>query len=149
MGTRATRQRGAGNWRLHHLPVLLTVNGALSVVVSVTGWLVDGQAAAAGGFAGVATVAASYLLSTLVIAWADGIHSSLVLPFGLVTYVVKFTVIGMVMAPLAASGWSGLPAMGVGVVAGVLGWTATQIWWVTRHPPRLAYQSPDRRHEPQ
>lgn len=129
-------------WRLSHLPALLSVSGLLLVAAAGTGWVTGGGSAAAGAAAGVAVVVASYLLSTLVIAWADAVHSSLVLPFGLMAYVVKFTVIGMAMATVAASGWSGLAPMGLGVVAGVIGWTATQIWWVVRHPPRLAYHPP-------
>lgn len=87
-------------------------------------------------------VTASYLLSTLVIAWADGVNPNLVLPLGLLTYAVKFTVIAVATAAVVASGWEGLAALGVGVVAAVVGWTGTQIWWVVRHPPQLDY--PDR-----
>jgi hypothetical protein len=32
--------------------------------------------------------------------------------------------------------------LGFGVVAGVIAWTATQIIWVVRNPPRLAYTPP-------
>jgi hypothetical protein len=33
------------------------------------------------------------------------------------------------MASVAATDWAGLVPLGFGVVAGVIGWTATQVWW--------------------
>lgn len=126
-------------WRLAHLPMLLVATGALLAGATVVGWLARGGAGAAGAATGIGLVAVSYLVSTLLMAWADVVNPSLVLPVGLLTYLVKFTLIGFVMAALVASGWSGLPAMGVGVVVGVVGWTGTHIWWLVRHPPRLHY----------
>lgn len=129
-------------WRLAHLPVLLSVTGSLLLVATLVGWLARGGAGAAGAAAGVGVVTASYLVSTLAIAWADSVNPALVLPVGLTGYAVKFTVIGVVMASVAASDWDGLAPMGLGVVAGVIAWTATQIWWVVRNPPRLDYTPP-------
>ena len=129
-------------WRLAHLPALLAASGGLLVAGAVVGLLVAGIAGAAGAVAGVGMVAGSYLVSTLLIAWADSVDPRLVLPVGLTTYLVKFTLIGIVMAAVVATGWDGLPALGVGVVAGVVTWSATQIWWVVTHPPRLEYQPP-------
>lgn len=105
-------------WRLAHLPVLLPVSSGLLLV------------------------AASYLVSTLLIARADAVDPRLVLPVGLSAYVVKYTAIGVLMVSLTARGWDGLVPMGCGVVAGVVGWTTTHIWWVVRHPPRLRYLPP-------
>jgi hypothetical protein len=129
-------------WRLAHLPVLLPVTGGLLLVAAVAGGLVRGVPGAAGAAAGVGVVAASYLVSTLLIAWADTVDPRLVLPVGLSAYVVKFTAIGLLMVSLTARGWDGLVPMGCGVVAGVVGWTTTHIWWVVRHPPRLRYVPP-------
>jgi hypothetical protein len=129
-------------WRLAHLPVLLAANGALLVAAVAVGWLADGGTGAAGAAAGVGVVVASYLLSTLVIAWADTVHPSLVLAVGVVTYIVKFSVIGAVMVALTAADWPGLPAMGVGVVAGVVTWTGTHIWWLVRHQPVVEHDRP-------
>jgi hypothetical protein len=134
---------GRWGWRLAHLPVLLAVTGGMLVAAPVLGWLAAGGAAAAGATAGVAVVAGSYLLSTLAIAWADAVRPALVLPVGLGLYAVKFTLIGIGMAAVVARDWAGLPALGVAVVAAVVGWTGTQIWWVLRHPPRLAYRPPE------
>lgn len=142
-GERAPQSRAkpgavAGEGRLSHLPALLGVCGVLLVAVAVVGGMTAGGAGAAGAATGVAVVTASYLLSTVVIAWADSVHTPLVLPLGLATYVVKFVVIGVVMAAVAARDWAGLVPMGFGVIAGVVAWTATQIWWVARrHRVRL------------
>lgn len=115
-------------WRRLLRPGLI-VSAALLVVAAVVGGLVDGAAAAAGAAAGVLLVAASYTASTLVMAWADGVDRRMLLPVGLITYALKFTVIGVVMAAIAASGWSGLRPMGVGLIAAVLAWIVTQAWW--------------------
>jgi hypothetical protein len=129
-------------WRLAHLPALLAATGGLLIVAALAGWVLRGGAGAAGAAAGVGVVTGSYLVSTLVIAWADSVDPRLVLPVGLTAYVVKFTLIGMVMASVAASGWPGLEPLGLGVVAGVVAWTGTHIWWLVRHPPRLEYIPP-------
>lgn len=129
-------------WRLAHLPWLLVVTGAVLVLAALAGGVARGGAGAAGAAIGVGVVAASYLFSTLLIAWADSIDPQLVLPFGLGAYLIKFSIIGIVMAGVAATDWAGLAPMGVGVVAGVIGWTTAQIWWVVRHPPRLEYHPP-------
>nr|WP_192771785.1 hypothetical protein [Plantactinospora soyae] len=126
------------HWRLAHLPAVLGASLGLLVLATVLGGLVGGGAGAAGAAAGVGLVTVSYLSSTLVIAWADSVHSSLVLPFGVAMYVAKFTVIGVVMAGVDDSGWAGLATFGWAVVAGVIAWTGANIWWVTTvHQARL------------
>lgn len=124
--------------RIRHLPVLLLTSALLAVLAGVTGGLARGADAALGAAVGVGVVAASYTFSILLIAWADSVDISLVLPFGLTAYVTKFTLIGVVMAAVAASGWPGLEPMGLGVIAGVVVWSGTHIWWVVRHAPRAA-----------
>ncbi|GIG89365.1 hypothetical protein [Plantactinospora endophytica] len=123
--------RAERHWRLAHLPVVLGASLALLVVATVLGAVVGGGAGAAGAATGVGLVTLSYLASTLVIAWADSVNPSLVLPFGVAMYVAKFSVIGVVMAGVAGRGWDGLPAFGWGVVAGVVAWTGANIWWVS------------------
>ncbi len=129
-------------WRLEHLPVPLLSSLALLVVAAAAGLAVHGAPGAAGAAAGVGTVAGSYLFSTLAIAWADRKDPRLVLPVGLVAYLVKFTAIGVVMASVVAARWDGLPALGAGVVAGVVVWNGTHVWWLLRHQPRLEYHPP-------
>jgi hypothetical protein len=115
--------------RLRHLASGLLASAVFLVLGLVIGGLVQGPPGALGAATGVLLVAASYSISSLVIAWADAIRPSLVLPVGLATYVLKFTLIGVVMAAVAATGWAGLPALGVAVIVSALGWTVAQAWW--------------------
>ena len=128
----------SGRWRLAQLWLPLTCTALLLVVATVVGGVVDGVPAAAGAFAGVGVVMASYALTMLVVAWADSMKTSWVLPLGMLTYVVKFTVIGAVLASVAATGWRGLPAMGFGVMAGIVTWIPAQIVALNRYNRKLA-----------
>jgi hypothetical protein len=119
-------------WRIEHLPFLSAVSVALLLCAASVGFLVDGGTAALGAAAGVALVTVSFTMSTLVIAWADTVRPALIMPLGLLTYVIKYAVLGLIMVLVLESGWPGRVALGWGVVAGVLGWTAVQIWWVAR-----------------
>jgi sugar phosphate permease len=118
--------------RLRHLPSGLLASAVLLLVGVPVGWLVRSGTAAAGVAAGVALVAASYTVSSLVIAWADSINPRLVMPIGLLTYAVKFTLIGIALAAVAAADWAGLPAMGVGIIVAAIGWMVAQAWWTWR-----------------
>ena len=118
--------------RVRHLWSGLLASAALLVVGLPLAAVLRGGAAAAGVAAGVALVATSYTVSSLAIAWADRIAPRLVMPVGLATYVVKFTLIGVLMWVVAGTGWSGLPAMGIAVMATVLTWVVAQSWWTWR-----------------
>ncbi len=126
--------------RLTHLPWGLAGSLAVLVVGGVVGWLVRGGPGAAGVAAGTVLVVVSFTLSSLVIAIADSVRPALVLPFGLMTYVVKFSAFGVMMAGIAKRGWSGLAPMGFGIVATAVVWSAAQILWLvrTQHPYRPA-----------
>jgi sugar phosphate permease len=115
------------------LGVLLLVGSAAALPLrGVTG---------AGGFAaGVALVAVSYVLSSLAVAWADRVNPRLVLPVGLVTYAMKFLLLGLLMAVVNATGWLGLPPMGIAIVAAALTWSAAQACWTWR--AKLPYVEP-------
>jgi hypothetical protein len=117
------------NWRTRHLPPLLAVAGVVTVAAAVVGWLTAGGPGAAGAAAGVAIVTAGYLLSTVVIARADAASPMLVLPVGLMAYVLKLTLVGGALLVVAQTDWPGLVPMAYGVVAGVVCWSAAQIWW--------------------
>jgi hypothetical protein len=137
-------RRGGLRVRLRHLPSGLLASAGLLLVGVLLGALLRGPAGAAGAAVGVGLVAASYTLSSVVIAWADLRDPRLVLPVGLLTYVVKFTIIGFALAALASTDWDGLPAMGVAVMVTALGWTIAQAVWTWRaripyveiNPPR-------------
>lgn len=115
------------------MPLLASL--ALLLVGTTLGALLGGTSAAVGAAAGVGVVTISYTMSVLIISWGDSINPNLVLPFGMGAYVLKFTWIGMIMWVLATHGWAGLPAMGFGVVAGVIVWTTAQIVTVVRTGP--------------
>jgi hypothetical protein len=123
------RRPGRLRRRLTHLPSGLATSAVLLVVGLVLGGWLAGGAGAAGAAAGVALVAASYSLSSLVLAWADSVNPQLVLPVGLATYFLKFATIGLALALVARAGWKGLPAFGVAVMVTTLSWVVAQAWW--------------------
>ncbi|MEV4343432.1 hypothetical protein AB0J83_02975 [Actinoplanes sp. NPDC049596] len=119
-------------WRVAHLPFLTTVAFALLLFAASAGFLVDGAPSALGAAIGVLIVTISYTMSTLVIAWADTVRPALLMPLALVTYVLKYSVLGLVLAFGVSSDWPGKDALGWGIVAGVVVWTAVQAWWIHR-----------------
>lgn len=117
---------------MRHLPTLLAASLVVLVAAAVWGWLARGTAGATGAAIGVGIVTASYTVSTVVIAWADSLSPQLVLPFGLGTYVAKFSLLGGLMIALGGLDWAGLLPMAWAMVAAVVAWTAAQIWWIVR-----------------
>ncbi|GAA1386538.1 hypothetical protein GCM10009661_71710 [Catellatospora chokoriensis] len=116
--------------RLRFLPFMLGVTAVVAVVAPLVAYLVVGSQAALGVLAGVALVAASYLLSSFVIAWADSISPKLVLSVGLLMYGVKFTVLFLVLAVIAQTGWAGLRPMAIGIGIAAIAWTIGHAWWL-------------------
>ena len=119
-------------WRVEHLPLVTAASFALLFFAASIGFFVGGTTAAVGAAAGVALTTVSFTMTTLVIAWADTVRPALLMPLGLAAYVVKYSLLGVILASVISSGWPGRTAMGWGVVVGVLGWTSAQIWWVAR-----------------
>jgi hypothetical protein len=118
--------------RLQHLPTALIAMGVLLVVVApLAGWR-DGADGALGALAGTGLVALSYALSSLIIAVTDLRARHLLLPVAMSTYVLKFTLIGVVMWIVASADWGGLPWLGALVIAGTVIWVAAQAVWVWR-----------------
>jgi hypothetical protein len=118
--------------RLRHLPASLLATAALTLVGVPIAGLVAGGAGALGGLAGIVLVAVSYLISSLVVAWADLVARHLLLVIVLMTYVFKFAAFGVVMWSVAETGWAGLPPMGVAIIVATVVWTAAQFWWIMR-----------------
>jgi hypothetical protein len=118
-----------------HLPAALAMSGGLLLVAAVVGGLAAGAPGAAGAAAGVGLVAAANLFSTLAVARAEAVARPLIMPMGLMAYVVKLTVIGGVMWLAAVAGWPGLVPMAWGIVAGVVGWAAITVWVQARRGP--------------
>jgi hypothetical protein len=117
-------------WRVEHLPMLTAASTALLLCAASVGLLAGGGPAALGAAAGVALVTVSFTMSTLVVAWADTVRPALVMPLGLVTYVLKYGLLGLITVGIIGTGWPGRVALGWGIVAGVFGWTVGQVWWV-------------------
>jgi ATP synthase protein I len=118
-----------------HVPLALAVSAGVLMLSALVGWLGGDAAGAAGAAAGVALVVVSYLVSSVVVAWADSVSPRLVLPFGLASYITKIVVLGLVMLAVVRTGWDGTAAMGLAIIAGVVGWTAANIWWAVHRPP--------------
>jgi hypothetical protein len=119
-------------WKVAHLPFLSAVASALMLCAASVGFLAGGGPSAVGGALGVLIVTVSYTMSTLVIAWADTVRPALLMPLALLTYVLKYSILGVVLAFGVSSSWTGKAALGWGVVAGVVVWTGVQAWWFTR-----------------
>jgi hypothetical protein len=122
---------------LRHLPSALVASAVLFAAAVGVGALTRGPVGAAGAAAGVALVVASYVASSLAVAWADTVNPQLVMAVGLATYGVKFSLLGAGMLAVLATDWAGRVPMGLGVMAGVLVWTTAQVRWTWR--ARLPY----------
>jgi phosphotransferase system glucose/maltose/N-acetylglucosamine-specific IIC component len=127
---------------MEHVPLALAVSGGVLVLAAAVGWLAQSGAGAAGAAAGVALVVVSYLVSSVVVAWADSISPQLVLPVGLGTYITKFVLLGLVMLAVVQTGWDGTTAMGLAIIPGVVGWTGANVWWALRRPPGATQHTP-------
>jgi hypothetical protein len=123
-------------WRVEHLPFLSAVSMALLTFAASAGFFAGGVPSAVGAAIGVLIVTMSYTMSTLVIAWADTVRPALLMPLGLLTYILKYTVLGVILAYGVSSEWDGKTALGLGIVAGVMVWTGVQAWWMYRRTPR-------------
>ncbi|MFC4067712.1 hypothetical protein [Actinoplanes subglobosus] len=123
-------------WRIEHLPLLSAVSTALLLFAGSAGFFAGGPDAALGAAAGVLIVTVSFTMSTLVIAWADTVRPALLMPLGMLTYVVKYSLLGVVLAYGVNIDWPGWTALGWGIVAGVVVWTGVQAWWVHRRVMR-------------
>ncbi|WP_432835788.1 hypothetical protein [Dactylosporangium sp. CA-092794] len=118
--------------RLQHLPAgLIAMAVVLVVTVPIALWR-DGWVGVAGDLAGVGLVAASYSVSSLIIAATDLKARQLLMPVALATYIVKFTIIGLAMWVVASAGWGGLRWLGAAVIIAVVAWMAAHSVWVWR-----------------
>ena len=105
---------------------------AVGVLAAVIGGILQGGPGAFGAAGGVALVIVSYVVSTLIIAWVDRVNRNMLLVVGMLTYAVKFLLLFLLVGWAATQDWIGTMAIGLGVVAGVLTWTAAQIWWTSK-----------------
>jgi hypothetical protein len=124
-------------WRVAHLPFLSAVSGALMLCAASLGFFVGGAQSALGAALGVLIVTLSFTMTTLVVAWADTVRPALLMPLGLLTYVLKYSILGVVLAYGVSTDWSGKLALGWSIVVAVIVWTGVQVWWFTKvRPPK-------------
>jgi hypothetical protein len=123
-------------WRIEHLPLLSAVSMALLLFAASAGFFAGGPDSALGAAAGVLIVTVSFTMSTLVIAWADTVRPALLMPLGMLTYVVKYSLLGVILGFGVNIKWAGWIALGWGIVAAVVVWTGVQAWWVHRRVVR-------------
>lgn len=119
-------------WRVAHLPLLITVITGVTFVAAGVGYFVAGGPGALGAAAGVTLVTVSFTVTTLAVAWADAVSTPLVLPIGMATYMLKYTLFGIIFYFIATSDWAGRVPMTVGIVVGCVAWTTAQVWWIYR-----------------
>jgi hypothetical protein len=119
-------------WRIEHLPFVSAAGVALVLCAASAGFFAGGSTAAVGAAAGVLVVLVGVTLTTLSIAWADAIRPALVMPVGLLVYLVKYALIIFVLFGVTSSGWAGARPMVWGVAVGAVVLTAVQAWWLTR-----------------
>lgn len=131
---------GAIRARLPYLRLPLLACAVLAAVAVPTAAVLRGPTGAAGVAAGIGLVIVSYLISGVSVAWADAVNPRMIMSVGLVTYATKIVVLGVVMAAVAATGWSGLPDMGVAIIAAVVVWTGAHLAWALRSPLPSAEQ---------
>jgi hypothetical protein len=129
--TTSTRPRGRIRRRLNHLPAGLLGTGLVLVFAVPIAAITRGTPGALGAAIGVVGVAVSYVLSGLAVAWADSISPQLTMPVGLVTYAVKFSLLGVLLIAFGGSNWPGLHPMAFAIIAAVVGWNAAHLWWIT------------------
>ncbi|KAB1161640.1 hypothetical protein ACLQ20_29775 [Micromonospora sp. DT46] len=125
---------GAIRSRLPHLRLPLLACAVLALVGVPAAAVLRGGTGAAGVAAGIALVVVSYLVSGVSVAWADAVNPRMIMSVGLVTYATKIVVLGVAMAAVAATGWPGLPDMGVAIIAAVVVWTGAHLGWALRTP---------------
>lgn len=118
--------------RIRHLRVTVAASVVALLLATAIGRLTGGDVAALGVATGAALVTASYVLTTVAVAWADTIAPKLVLPVGLGMYVFKFSLFGVLFLAVTDAEWAGRVPMAVGICVGVAAWIASQTWWTVR-----------------
>ena len=126
------RPAGPIRRRLAHLPAAVKVTAAVTVVCAVVAGFVAGAAGVLGAVIGAAVVAFSFTVSSVIIAWADSVDPRLVLPVGLMTYVVKFSLFGVALVFALSLDWSGLRPMAITLAAATVAWATAHAVWVWR-----------------
>jgi hypothetical protein len=118
-------------WDLSHVVAGLKITGVLAVVGAPLAWLVRDARAAAWVLAGLAVVVAFFSTSAYAVAWAGRVSDQLTLPVALGTYLIKVSVLAIVLLAVRDLSWLDPQAFGLAVVAGTFAWTAVharRVW---------------------
>jgi ATP synthase protein I len=114
------------------LPPGLIAAAATAVLCAVVAVATAGVPGLLGALAGCAAATASFVVSSVSVAWADSVNPKLVLVVGMTVYAAKMLALGASLYALRSSDWAGLPAMGWALAATVVVWVAVQAVWVYR-----------------
>jgi ATP synthase protein I len=118
-------------WDLSHVRAGLVTTALLAVLGAPVAWLVRDGAAAAWVLAGLAIVAAFFSVGAYAVALAGRVSDSLTLPVALGTYLVKVTLLGVLLVWLRGQPWLDPKPFGLAIAAGTLAWTAVharRVW---------------------
>ncbi len=118
-------------WDLSHVKAGLKVTGLLALVGAPLAGLVRDARAAAWVLAGLAVVVLFFSVSAYAVAWAGRVSDQLTLPVALGTYLIKVTVLAIVLLAVRDRTWLDPQAFGLAVVAGTFAWTgvhARRVW---------------------
>jgi asparagine N-glycosylation enzyme membrane subunit Stt3 len=127
-------------WDLSFLRVGALVTAALTALAAPVAGLLGGWDDALAVLVGAAVVAAFFVVSGLVIAWAGRHGEAFTLPAALGSFLVKILVLALVLQSLPADGWVDRRTLAWTVVAGALLWSVVQQRWVWTR--RLYYVTP-------
>jgi ATP synthase protein I len=130
-------------WDLSHLRAGYLTTGVLALVGAPLAWLVRDARAAAWVLAGLALVVAFFAVSAYAVAWAGRVSDELTLPVALGTYLIKVSMLAVVLLAVRDGPWLDARAFGLAVVAGTVAWTgvhARRVWtsqtYYVDPPPR-------------
>jgi ATP synthase protein I len=98
----------------------------------VVGLIQGGTPTVLGVTIGCLAAVASFVVSSVSVAWADSVNPRLVLVVGLTVYALKMCALAALLFAIRGSAWAGLPAVGWGLAATVVVWVAVQAVWVYR-----------------
>lgn len=118
-------------WDLSHVKAGLKVTALLALVGAPLAGLVRDARAAAWVVAGLAVVVVFFSISAYAVAWAGRVSDQLTLPVALGTYLIKVSVLAIVLLAVRDGPWLDPQAFGLAVVAGTFAWTgvhARRVW---------------------
>jgi CHASE2 domain-containing sensor protein len=118
-------------WDLSHVRAGLVTTALLAVLGAPVAWLVRDGRAAAWVLVGLAIVAAFFSVGAYAVALAGRVSDSLTLPVALGTYLVKITLLGVLLVWLRGQPWLDPKPFGLAIAAGTVAWTAVharRVW---------------------